>query len=533
MKRLTILAMGALLSVAGCQSTPEEPREVKITNQEQGAFAAYEQSKSSYETWLVTLKESKGLKLYSSSLYTDLLNSWNEAVEIYELIAVEPAKANESYSLFSSATYSEEFAKRLSEVANKHTAIMRIKAQADLVLSASQLQMHYLEQMNAATFFTDEYHALYDDYSELFEYIEDNEIDDAQTEQMTFLDKAKTLEVKVVLAKYIAPLEKGLSDFKREGYHKLVAISYAKAEAEISSAKNMVQANTRDLKVIEQAVADAEFELAHLRNVGSEVKLLSSVKNDKFESIVLAFEGKLLAVSKALNGSDYRDQPLRVQADLIVDGVNKLHEDKSTDELEAKVALLNANIEKLKLFNTNQVALLAESKSQSELLSKQLERSEFQVMSQQTLLDSYKQQLDKKLSEAPVAQAEEPAVAETEEQTVTQAEESAVAETEEQTVTQAEEPAVAETEEQTVTQAEEPAVAETEEQTVTQAEEPAVAETEEPAVTEVKEPAVTEVKEPVVTEVEEPAVTEVEEQAVTEVEEQAAVDSKLESASKA
>ena len=217
MKRLTTLAMGVLFGVVGCQSTPEEPREVQTNNQEQkevSAFDAYEQSKSNYETWLVTLKESKDLKIYSSGLYADLLSSWNEAVEIYEVIAVDPAKVNESYSLFSSATYSEEFAERLSEVAKKHTAIMKIKAQADLILSDSQAQMHYLEQINAATFYANEYHALYRDYSELFEYIEDNELDDAQTEQVTFLNKAKALEVKVVLTSSRSPLSISLSLFR-------------------------------------------------------------------------------------------------------------------------------------------------------------------------------------------------------------------------------------------------------------------------------------------------------------------------------
>jgi len=191
MKRLTLAATGILFAVAGCQSTQQEPREIQTNKQEQkevSAFDAYQQSKSNYEKWLLTLKESKDLQIYSSSLYDDLLSSWDKAVEIYEVIAVDPAKAKESYSYFSSATYSDEFTKRLSEVAQKYTAIMKIKTQADLILSDALSQMHYLEQINAASFFADDYHTIDRDYRELFEYIEDNEIEQAKSEQLTFLN---------------------------------------------------------------------------------------------------------------------------------------------------------------------------------------------------------------------------------------------------------------------------------------------------------------------------------------------------------
>lgn len=463
MKRLTLLATGVLFAVAGCQSTSEEPREIQLNNQEQKevtVFEAYEKAKLNYETWLVTLKDSKSLKIYSSDSYEELLNLWNEAVEIYEVIAVEPAQANESYSLFSSVTYAEKFTEQLAEVAEKHTAIMKIKAQADLVLSDSQAQINYLVQIKAATFFADEYNSLYDDYSELFTYIEDNEIADAQTEQVTFLNKAKALEIKVVLAKYITPLQKELNKFKNEGFHKVAAISYAKAEAEIRSASSVVKTNTRDLKVIDKAVADAEFELAHVRNISKEVKLLSSVKNDKFEPLVLEFERKLLSVSKALNGSDYRDQPMRLQTERIVNGVNKLHADKRTDDLEAKAALLNTNIEQLTLFNTAQAKSLAGNKNKIESLVKQLERSEFQIVSLQNLLDSYKQQLENKLPEAKAEQA----VAKSKEEAVVKPEEQEAAQSKEQVALEPEKPEVVESKEQAVLEPEKPEVVEPEEQ---------------------------------------------------------------------
>jgi hypothetical protein len=494
MKRVTLLAAGVLFALSGCQSTAEKAHKEQITNQvskEVNDFDRYEQAKSNYETWLVTLNESKGLKLYSSRLYAGLLSSWNQAVEIYEEIAVDPAKVNERYSLFSSTTYSEAFTEELSEVAEKYAAIIKIKTQADLILADALSQMHYLEKMGAATVFADEYHDIYDDYSELFEYIVDNKIASAQTEQVDFMNKAKALEEKMLLAKYIAPLQKALNNFADQGFRKVAAISYAKAEAEINAASSIVKANTRDLQVIEQAVADAQFELAHLRNVAHEVKSLSSVKSSQFEPAVLEYERKLLSVSKALNGADYRDQPLRVQADLIVAGVNKLHENNNTEKLEAKLASLNSEIERLKLFNVSQATLLGESKNKIESLDKQLQRSEFQIVSQQTLLNSYNQQLESKRSEAKIEHAiveskeeaavkyEEPAVVEPKELAVVELEEPSVVESKEQVAVELEKPAVVESKEQVAVKPAEPVVVEPQEQVAVKAEELAVVEPQE------------------------------------------------------
>ena len=494
MKRLTIVATGVLFAISGCQSTQQAPREIQTNKQEQkevSAFDAYEQSKSNYEKWLLTLKKAKDLQIYSPGLYDDLLSSWDKAVEIYDVIAVDPAKAKESYSFFSSATYSDEFAKRLSEVVEQHSSIMKIKEQADLILSDARSQMHYLEQINAVSFLADNYHTLEHDYRKLFEYVEDNEIAQAKSEQVLFLSNAKALEVKVVLAKYIAPLEKELRNFARTGFNKLAAVSYAKAKVEISSAKNVVTANTRNLQVIKQAVSTAEFELAHVHNVGNEVKQLAAVTGDKFEPIVLEYERKLLSVSKALNGADYRDLPMHEQTELIVAAVKKLHEDKSTDELETQVASLTAEIEQLKLSKSSQAQLLVETKNKSELLAKQLERSELRTENLQTLLNAYQQPLATEIAGAQTEQAavkpEQPTAVEIQKQTTANIKEPAV-------VAPAE-PAAVEAKETVVVAPAELAVVDTKEMVVVEPVEAAVVDTKEMVVVEPAEAAVVETKE--------------------------------------
>jgi|GEM_PF-1176305 len=395
----TTLAISVLIAVAGCQSTAEEPREIASTNQETqqpNAFDVYEQSKANYESWLVTLKDAKSLKIYSPDLYAELLESWDEAVEIYEDIAVDPAKANESYSVFSSGTYADNFNQRLAIVEKNHAKLTELKVTADELLADSIAQMAYLDSIEAKAAYSSDYSSVVRSYRELFEYVEEGDLDDAQVEQVDFLNKAKKLEQKVVLKQHVLPLKNELKKLRSEGFNRVAAISYAKAKAEVNVAENTVKANTRDLKIIAEAVASAHFELDHVRNTAAEVKLLSSVDDEKFEPIVLEFEGKLLSISKAIDGADYRDQPLRVQTEMIVAGVKGLHSANSTDELESKIAGLNSQNEALKAQVAKQTEAIAQEQEKQASLTKQLTRTESHIASLEQLIANYKQQLQAK-----------------------------------------------------------------------------------------------------------------------------------------
>ncbi len=391
----TTLVMAALLGLSGCQSTSEQPKEVGVTNQESktDSYAIYEQTKSDYETWLATLKEAKSLKLYSPDLYSELLESWEDAVEIYEDVAVDPAKATESYSVFSSGTYAEKFSEHLVVVEKNHNKLLALKETADVLLADSIAQMAYLDDISAKKAYSSEYASVSRSYRALYEDVEDGDLDDAQTNQVKFLTKAKALEQKVVLKEFVAPLNKQLGQLRSQGFNRVAAISYAKAKAEVSVAENTVKANTRDLKVISEAVSSAQFEIDHVKNTAAEVKLLVNVDNGKFEPIILEFEGKLLTISKSINGSDFRNQPLRVQAELIVDAIKQLHSANSTDELESKIADLNEQNATMKEQVAQHNAVLAQEKEQQAGLNKQLARTESHIASLEELIANYKQQL--------------------------------------------------------------------------------------------------------------------------------------------
>ena len=73
----------------------------------------------------------------------------------------------------------------------------------------------------------------------------------------------------------------------------IAVTSFATATAQIKLAESTVTANPRDLKSIEGAVAAANFELEHVKNVAHQVKLLASVEDEHFEPAVLENDNAL------------------------------------------------------------------------------------------------------------------------------------------------------------------------------------------------------------------------------------------------
>lgn len=387
--------IGLVMTIVGCQSTSDAPREISTNQQsssQDNAFNEYEKAKLTYDTWLTSLKDSSGLKVYSKDSYSDLLDSWDDAVEIYEEIALDPAKSIKSYSLFSSGSYADAFAEKMAIVETSFNALTALKVIADEVLSDSIAQMNYLDEIEAQPAYPSDYKSTQNTFLRLFSYIEDGELEDAQAKQVLFLTDAKELEIKVVIKRFIAPLKSDLSILKRENFNKIASISFAKAKAEIDSAEQVVKANARDINIITEAVTDARFEIDHVRNVASEVKLLSSVKSDKFEPQVLDFENKLLAISKAIDGSDYRNKSIRTQAALIVDSLVE-KQSKSSNELsnkDEKFSQLQQQNLDLKNELDQQLKSLLQTQREKNDLAQQLITARLEMASLEQLVASLK-----------------------------------------------------------------------------------------------------------------------------------------------
>ncbi|NVN83831.1 ATPase [Vibrio sp. Scap24] len=387
------LVISMLFAISGCQSTPSEQTDANQTtnnNESTVEVRSFQSVQSVYSEWEVKLEDHAQLSLYAPENYNELLDAWDDAESIYADLLKDESRLTKSYSIFSSLTYAEAFDEKIALIKSNYDAILALKKKADRVLADSIVQMDYLKFLGADTMFTSSYKRLYSEYSELFEYVLVDELEDAQEAQVEFLNNARLLEVKVAHKKYIEPLKDELEFLEDEDFDDVVPLTFAKAAAQIALAENQVKASPREKSIIQDAVQAAEFELNHVRSVAHEVKVLASVKGDKFEQSVLNAENQLLSISQVVNDEDYRDVVLRIQSQKIVESVKALKSSDMTSLLKSEIETLTEQLAKLESENQQQAQQLSEATKHNQLLDEQVIKSDAHIKSLEELVDSLK-----------------------------------------------------------------------------------------------------------------------------------------------
>jgi hypothetical protein len=390
-----VIVTGAALTACGSSSTKpaEVAGSISPVDESVQAESIYNSAKADYELWLGKMKEIEPLELYSKSIYKETLSSWAKAVDVYEDFADDPAKAVKDYSIFSSGTYAEEYNEKLAIVKVNHAKLLDLKDKADTILADSIDQMEYLDSIEAEKHFKQNYRTVKNTYVALFTYVADNDIGDAQNKQAAFLNTAKKLELRVVLKVNIEPLEKEAAQLKKSGIATLAPISYNKVTAELTLATSEVENNARNQEVILAATKKVKFEIDHTTQVANEVQRLRSTSNLKFEAVALEVENRLLEISKAIDGSDFRDKPVRVQKDMIVDLIEELTNTDNATRLENEVASLKAKLEASQNKLSQEETSLAEANKQQEVLRERIESLQQQLTLKQSLVDKLTQDL--------------------------------------------------------------------------------------------------------------------------------------------
>jgi len=390
-----VIVTGAALTACGSSSTKpaEVAGSISPVDESVQAESIYNTAKADYELWLGKMKEIEPLELYSKSIYKETLSSWAKAVDVYEDFADDPAKAVKDYSIFSSGTYAEEYNEKLAIVKVNHAKLLDLKDKADTILADSIDQMEYLDSIEAEKHFKQNYRTVKNAYVALFAYVADNDIGDAQNKQAAFLNTAKKLEIRVVLKVNIEPLEKEAAQLKKSGIATLAPISYNKVTAELTLATSEVENNARNQEVILAATKKVKFEIDHTTQVANEVQRLRSTSNLKFEAVALEVENRLLEISKAIDGSDFRDKPVRVQKDMIVDLIEELTNTDNATRLENEVASLKAKLEASQNKLSQEETSLAEANKQQEVLRERIESLQQQLTLKQSLVDKLTQDL--------------------------------------------------------------------------------------------------------------------------------------------
>lgn len=358
------LVASALVTLIGCQSTPKEGQQAVQTNQElQQANAEFAKIQTMQSEWTKTLATVADLKIYSPNDYDALVKAWHEAGELYKVMEKNPNVTTEDRSFFSSQSYATAYQDKMATVASLHQKLLTYKGKADVLLADSIAQMGYLEKIFAHRHFPSEFRSLTASYNKLFAYVKNDDLEDAQDKQVEFLEQGKKLEIKISLKLHISPLEQERYVLQREGFDDVAPMTFSAAQSEIQLASNVVTSNPRDKSAIDVAVAKARFELQHVKQVAHQVKLLAAVKDDKYESYVLDIENQLLAISKTIDGSDFRDVVLREQAEKILQQVKALRNSDQVEQLAHQLATEKAATQSLKSDNEQLTTELSQIKA--------------------------------------------------------------------------------------------------------------------------------------------------------------------------
>ncbi|GMQ46093.1 hypothetical protein [Vibrio sp. 10N] len=349
--RKLIVVLLCVLGVASCASTPPvndaranlSPEELELTRNKE-----FEQLTATYAHWSKALEGAESLRIYAPENYREMMSSWKSAHDLFIEIRKDPNQIDKKHSVFSSETYAVGFRDRINTVEYNYRAIQGLKKQADELLAPAMVEMAYLNSIEAGRYFKHAMNTLNRDYRRLFEHLVVSEVDLATSYQERFLDHAKALEVRVIDAKYVKPLEQRLATLATARYNVLAPVSFGYVEQGIHELSEFVVQSPRAFTDIDEQVERIDFQFRRLESVVQEVTKLINVEKSQFEPFVLEAESRMYRISSAAKGNDYRDQSLSAQSNRIAHDVERLKAADNTQALKKENALLKQQIVLLK-----------------------------------------------------------------------------------------------------------------------------------------------------------------------------------------
>jgi uncharacterized phage infection (PIP) family protein YhgE len=342
-----MLVMMCVLGVASCSSTQPvndtranlSPKELELTRNKE-----FDRLTATYTHWSKVLKGAESLRVYAPENYREMISSWKSAHELFIEIRKDPNQIDSKHSVFSSETYAVGFRDRINTVEYNYRAIKGLKKQADALLAPAMTEMTYLNEIEAGRYFKHAMNTLSRDYQSLFEHLVVSEAELAASHQERFLENARALEVRVIDAKYVKPLEQRLASLASARYNVLAPVSYDYVEQRVHELSEFVNRAPRSFVDIDEQVERIDFQFRRLESVVQEVTKLVNVEKSQFEPFVLEAESRMYQISSVAKGNDYRDQPLLSQSNRIAHDVERIKAADNTRALKKENALLKQQI---------------------------------------------------------------------------------------------------------------------------------------------------------------------------------------------
>jgi len=218
-----------------------------------------------------------------------------------------------------------------------------IKAKVKSSLSDSLAELAMLKKVDAEKKFTDDIQDYADDVVDLVKEIEAGKMNEAMQGQAELLKDMLELEIEIVTAKNLNPVEAMIEKAEDVDADDLAEKTFEKAENELESAKKFIRANYRDNNQVEKTSALAMRAAKHAFHVAKEVETLKELKPEAAEEKVLYIESLLERVNKKFNKEVVIGYSLYEQSTIIGERLNALIDGK--ESLTREVAQLKQQYE--------------------------------------------------------------------------------------------------------------------------------------------------------------------------------------------
>ncbi len=345
MKTLTLcLTFAGLSLLTACQSTTKSQSTKSAEINQQTQYFA--EAKISLDKLKEDISQGRIDKLgyYAPATFKQAVSQFDEATEEYMDIAKNGASA---LNVFQSET--EQYKQAKQEIIH-HIALANqklkfsysIKETAETTLAESFAHRDFLIAIGAPKIYGKTYKKLSKRVDDLVEYIDEGKVSKAQEKQPQLLADMHALEVLTVRQTALGQLDKDIAYIKKKRLAKYVPISHEQLITARNNANAILTATPRASDEIITAVAQAEFELAHLYHTAKEVNTLRKIKTKDYEQYLLAKETQLHSISEALGIDDVRDMAIAKQVETIAMQAGTI-KDKLTTANAAVLALQSDN----------------------------------------------------------------------------------------------------------------------------------------------------------------------------------------------
>jgi len=171
-----------------------------------------------------------------------------------------------------------------------------------------------LEQVQAPQIFARDTEKIVERLSTLVAAIEDGKGEKIAKDQQKLNADMAALEVRTIKYSALNPAERVLADAKVKGAEKLAVVTFKEGNEVYQRADAFIQQNAHDQNGVEKAGREALFAAKHALAMVEGVKALEPVVKASLEQVIIADEGRLLIIGKALGAADVRDRSLAEQA---------------------------------------------------------------------------------------------------------------------------------------------------------------------------------------------------------------------------